>query len=297
MTASTTGATSSTDKNMNISDYFKTKESEDKKDKYLVDKNAGATMDKNDFLNLLVTQLRYQDPMAPSDNQQMAAQMAQFTSLEQTQNMAQSLEGMGTKIQSMVDVQTKSSLSMSNSSATALIGKVARLRQTTTTMSAAVKANAPQTFSVTAETGSSFVICDKDGKVVRTMHLDGYDREGKTILDKNGEGIVAWDGTTDSGIRAEAGSYTVKVVDAATGKQETGSVWNDAAIIGIDFDSEGPMLVAEGQTYRMDDLLAVANYSLDSGSKTSGSNSSTTTTGTTTAGATTTSTASTANVN
>ena len=48
-------------------------------------------MDKNAFLQLLITQLRYQDPMKPADNGEFLAQMAQFTSLEQTQNLNEGL--------------------------------------------------------------------------------------------------------------------------------------------------------------------------------------------------------------
>ncbi len=40
-------------------------------------------MGKDQFLALLVTQLRYQDPMSPMDSQQFASQLAQFSSLEQ----------------------------------------------------------------------------------------------------------------------------------------------------------------------------------------------------------------------
>jgi len=63
------------------------------------DKSA---LGKDDFLKLLVTQLRYQDPMNPMDNSQFIAQMAQFSSLEQMQNM---------------------NTTMSNYQATSLIGK------------------------------------------------------------------------------------------------------------------------------------------------------------------------------
>lgn len=42
---------------------------------------------KNEFLNLLVTQLRYQDPMNPVDDKEFIGQMAQFSALEQMQNL------------------------------------------------------------------------------------------------------------------------------------------------------------------------------------------------------------------
>lgn len=46
---------------------------------------AGQGLDKDAFLKLLTTQLRYQDPLNPMDQQQFAAQMAQFSALEQMQ--------------------------------------------------------------------------------------------------------------------------------------------------------------------------------------------------------------------
>ena len=46
---------------------------------------------KDAFLQLLVTQLRYQDPLDPQDNSAFVAQMAQFTSLEQMQNLNDSM--------------------------------------------------------------------------------------------------------------------------------------------------------------------------------------------------------------
>ena len=45
---------------------------------------------KNDFLQMLVAQMKYQDPLNPMDNTQMMSQMAQFSSLEQMTNMASS---------------------------------------------------------------------------------------------------------------------------------------------------------------------------------------------------------------
>lgn len=49
-------------------------------------RNTGE-MGKDEFLNLLVLQLRYQDPLNPVDDKEFISQMAQFTTLEQMQSM------------------------------------------------------------------------------------------------------------------------------------------------------------------------------------------------------------------
>ncbi len=52
------------------------------------------SLDKDDFLTLLVTQLKNQDPSAPLEDKQFIAQMAQFSQLEQTNNMTKEFEKM-----------------------------------------------------------------------------------------------------------------------------------------------------------------------------------------------------------
>ena len=49
---------------------------------------SGSSTDKEMFLNLMVAQLRYQDPMNPADSGQFLSQNAQFTALEKMQDVA-----------------------------------------------------------------------------------------------------------------------------------------------------------------------------------------------------------------
>lgn len=49
-------------------------------------------LDKNAFLQLLVTQMQYQDPLNPGDSTQYMSQLAQYSSLEATMNISTTLE-------------------------------------------------------------------------------------------------------------------------------------------------------------------------------------------------------------
>ena len=57
-------------------------------------KNPESTLGKDDFLKLLVGQMRHQDPLNPSSDQDYIAQMAQFSMVEQVSNMALANERM-----------------------------------------------------------------------------------------------------------------------------------------------------------------------------------------------------------
>lgn len=70
----------------NAAAYSATQKTEDKKNDEL---------GKDAFLQLLVAQLKNQDPLDPQDNSSYIAELAQFSSLEQMTNVVQNLEDLG----------------------------------------------------------------------------------------------------------------------------------------------------------------------------------------------------------
>jgi flagellar basal-body rod modification protein FlgD len=72
--------------------------------------NPASTLNQNDFLQLLVAQIQYQDPMNPQSDTDMAAQLAQFTSLQQATQSTNSLAMMqaNSLVGSTVTVQVDS---------------------------------------------------------------------------------------------------------------------------------------------------------------------------------------------
>jgi flagellar basal-body rod modification protein FlgD len=118
---------------------------------------------KQDFLKLLMAQLRNQDPMKPMDDSQMIAQMAQFSALEATQQLQQT-------IQQSNNVQTIFQ-------AGALIGKY-------------VQANESDGTNTTgAVSGVSFT--STNGVVSPTLQVGGKDVDYSTIVQVSSTPLTA----------------------------------------------------------------------------------------------------------
>lgn len=80
------------DRSVNIQEYFKKRDALKKSGLENVEiMDRAKSLGKDDFLKILVTQLTHQDPTKPMQDQEFIAQMAQFSSLEQMQNMSSNL--------------------------------------------------------------------------------------------------------------------------------------------------------------------------------------------------------------
>ncbi len=67
--------------------------------------NGLASLDQADFLRLLTTQLSLQDPLEPANNEEMLAQMAQFSSLAASTDSSETLNEISTKLDNLIAAQ------------------------------------------------------------------------------------------------------------------------------------------------------------------------------------------------
>ena len=70
-----------------------------------MNRNQDAAAGGGDFLRLLTTQLTMQDPLEPTDNKEMLAQMAQFSALAATTESGATLEEISTKLDRLIAAQ------------------------------------------------------------------------------------------------------------------------------------------------------------------------------------------------
>jgi flagellar basal-body rod modification protein FlgD len=88
---------------------------------------------KDDFLQLLMKQLAYQDPLSPMEDKEFIAQMAQFSSLEQMTSMSQGITRLSNDFSRIANL-------LSGSEAVAALGKPVELLDGENTVQGMVKA-------------------------------------------------------------------------------------------------------------------------------------------------------------
>lgn len=200
---------------------------------------------KQDFLNLLVTQLKYQDPLNPTENTEFVAQLAQFSSLEGTQNVVDSMDKMGKNVEGMLDRQSDSASILANSSATSLIGKTVRADRGKVEYARMMKE--PVRISVESKEADSVLsIVDKAGQIVNAIEIP-----------KAGNQVLTWDGKLMNGSKAPDGFYELKVT-SRDGKRDTGSTFMEGKVTSISYDKDGAKIEVNGQKLGMDEIVHVA---------------------------------------
>ena len=186
-------------------------------------------LDQNAFLKLMIAQLKNQDPTKPQDPSEFMSQLAQFSQVTSTQNMEKSIGSLTDSIRSTQVLN-----------GTSLVGHdILSVADTDT-----IAAGGTVTGAIDAPKGTTsvkVVVKDAAGAQVRTFDL-------KEV--KQGINNFTWDGTTNTGAAAPAGTYTFSTVATVNG--ETGAL--------------DPMLVSKVSSVTIDPTSAQLTLNTTAGS-------------------------------
>lgn len=173
------------------------------------------------FLQLLITQLKNQNPLEPLDTNQFTQQLVQFTSVEQQLKTNEFLETM-----------MQSSQNSTNAQAVSYVGKTVTASGATTDLIDG-KANWIYRVDAAAE-NTNITIKDASGNVVYT----------EAVSLAAGTDQIVWDGTTSSGSKLTSGQFTI-TIDArdSNGKYVPVTTEMQGVVDGVDVSGSEPFIL------------------------------------------------------
>jgi flagellar basal-body rod modification protein FlgD len=158
------------------------------------DTAVGGVMGKEQFLELLIAQLKHQNPLQPLQDQEFIAQMTQFSSLEQLQNM-------NTTLSQNAEWDMLMAQTINNTMAASLIGREV---DAGTALAAVSDGEAsPITFETSKYAANGTItIYNEAGETVRVIPVADL---------QAGEHSINWDGKDSGGGELPPGSYSFAV--------------------------------------------------------------------------------------
>lgn len=202
--------------------------------------SGNQAMGQDAFLKLLVAQLQHQDPLNPQENYEFVAQLAQFSSLEQSVGINERLDALAAQNQGL-----------QNSQIVSMVGKEATVRGNIVSLKGQGDI-VPVSFKLDAAAESAtIVIRDQTGRTVRTLPVGA--RSAGTVT-------VSWNGQSDSGLPQPAGPYQVTVTAKdANGAPVSLTQQSTGIIRSVSFDQGFPVLQLDnGVKAPVGDLVSVS---------------------------------------
>lgn len=189
---------------------------------------------KDEFMKLLLAQLKNQDPLKPMDGTDFAAQLAQFSSLEQLKNLNTTLE-----------TQSVNQMTLGYAQSVNMIGKEAVSNSGNT-----ITANGQTTeFNYSLAKDAQIVtisIMDKDGKVVKS-----WDEPARTA----GMNSATWD---CSGVEKGVYTYQITAIDSS-GAPVTAETMTTGVVTAVHFRSNQILVTLNGREVPLSAISAVRN--------------------------------------
>jgi flagellar basal-body rod modification protein FlgD len=205
-------------------------------------------MERDDYLNLLVTQLKYQDPTKPMEHYEMASQMAQFNTVEQLMGVNKLLTDMK-KLQNDAKAEKL----------TQYLGKDIELQGNNIKLSPDGKANTVH-FELPSNASNVIVeIRNENSKVIKSMPMGSL---------QMGNNKVTWDGTNDKGAKQAGGNYTFSILASTEdGKPMTAKTSYEAKVEGITDIFSGGKLDTNVGSADANKIIAIRNPAVEPPSK------------------------------
>lgn len=209
---------------------------------------APGEIDKNGFLKLLIEQMKNQDPMNPMDSQEYASSLAQFTQLEEMQNL-------NTVTEQGLQADVILAQSINNTLSATLVG------QSVKAAGDQVLVNDGDAGDITFDLASSgkvnVSILNSAGEVVRTI-------ETNTL--GSGDQSISWNGKDDDGHSLPDGSYTLQLTATnAAGESIRVSPYLIGKVEAVRYESTGAVLVINGQRIGFGDVVEIRQTESDDG--------------------------------
>jgi len=199
-------------------------------------KKPSSSIDKNGFLQLLVAQLKNQDPTQSQDPNAMVQQMTSFSTLEQAQNTNTLLGQMETQNGGLFQAQSAS-----------LIGRKVLVTGSTLNLKdggATVGIDLPSAANV------ALAIQDATGKTVAVLNQGAM---------SSGNHVIAWDGKDNNGNKLPDGTYTVSVgAVGSDGTAVNASTSSYMTVTAVNFASGAVTVTAGGKQFSLSDITEIS---------------------------------------